>query len=95
MSSYGYLKNLPVDIVKIDGVFVQNLLAGSSDYVVVKSITEIAHFMNKKVVAEFVENAEALELLKEIGVDFVQGYMIDKPDAIDRLLDMKLDSISI
>jgi diguanylate cyclase (GGDEF)-like protein len=91
MSSYGYLKNLPVDTVKIDGVFVQNMVAGSSDYAVVKSITEIAHFMNKKVVAEFVENAEVLELLREIGVDYVQGYMIDRPDSIDRLLTM--DSI--
>ncbi len=88
MSSYGYLKNLPVDSVKIDGAFVKNMVAGSSDYAVVKSITEIAHFMKKKVVAEFVENAAVLELLREIGVDYVQGYMIDRPDSINRLLNM-------
>lgn len=86
MSSYGYLKNLPVDMVKIDGVFVKNLVANSSDYAVVKSITEIAHFMKKKVVAEFVENDEALDLLREIGVDYAQGYMFDKPGSLDRLV---------
>lgn len=88
MSSYAYLKHLPVDVVKIDGVFVQHLTADSSDYAVVKSVTEIAHFMNKKVVAEFVETAEALELLREIGVDYVQGFLIDRPGSIDRLLDL-------
>jgi diguanylate cyclase (GGDEF)-like protein len=85
MSSYGYLKNLPVDVVKIDGAFVKDLVADSSDYAVVKSITEIAHFMKKKVVAEFVETKEILDLLREIGVDYVQGYMIDKPGSLDRL----------
>jgi len=88
MSSYGYLKNLPVDIVKIDGAFVKELVAGSSDYAVVKSITEIAHFMKKKVVAEFVDSNETLDLLREIGVDYVQGYMIDKPGSLDRLVNI-------
>jgi len=90
MSSYGYLKNLPVDVVKIDGAFVKELVADSSDYAVVKSITEIAHFMKKKVVAEFVENNEILDLLREIGVDYAQGYMIDKPGSLDRLANMHL-----
>ena len=86
MSSYGYLKNLPVDVVKIDGAFVKELVADSSDYAVVKSITEIAHFMKKKVVAEYVENADIFNLLREIGVDYVQGYMIDKPGSLNRLI---------
>jgi len=86
MSSYGYLKNLPVDIVKIDGAFVKTLIAGSSDYAVIKSITEIAHFMKRKVVAEYVESDEILALLREIGVDYAQGFLIDKPGSIDRLL---------
>ena len=86
----GYLKNLPVDVVKIDGAFVKELVADSSDYAVVKSITEIAHFMKKKVVAEFVENNEILDLLREIGVDYAQGYMIDKPGSLDRLANMHL-----
>lgn len=86
MSSYGYLKNLPIDVVKIDGAFVKNLAPASSDYAVIKSITDIAHFMRKKVVAEYVESEEVLNLLREIGVDYVQGFMFDKPDSIDRLL---------
>lgn len=85
MSSYGYLKDLPVDLVKIDGAFVKNMVAGSSDYAVVKSITEIAHFMNKKVVAEYVESDEILDLLREVGVDYAQGYLIGRPDFIDHL----------
>jgi len=88
MSSYGYLKNLPVDVVKIDGAFVKELVADSSDFAVVKSITEIAHFMKKKVVAEYVENGEILGLLREIGVDYAQGYMIDKPGTLERLVDL-------
>ncbi|MEJ2564540.1 MAG: DUF1631 family protein [Gammaproteobacteria bacterium] len=90
MSSYGYLKNLPVDMVKIDGGFVKDLVAESSDYVVVKSITEIAHFMKKIVVAEYVESEEIFALLREIGVDFAQGYMIDRPGSLDRLASMHL-----
>lgn len=90
MSSYGYLKTLPVDVIKIDGAFVKELVADSSDYAVVKSITEIAHFMNKRVVAEFVENKDILDLLREIGVDYAQGYMIDKPGSLDRLVDLHI-----
>jgi diguanylate cyclase (GGDEF)-like protein len=89
MSSYGYLKNLPVDVVKIDGAFVKNLVADSSDYAVVRSITEIAHFMKKKVVAEYVESGEILDLLRKVGVDYAQGYMIDKPGSLDRLAEVR------
>ncbi len=86
MSSYGYLKDLPVDIVKIDGSFVKNLINNPCDFAVVKSITDIAHVMNKKVVAEYVETKEILDLLREIGVDYAQGYLIDKPGPLTRLL---------
>jgi diguanylate cyclase (GGDEF)-like protein len=79
MSSYAYLKNLPVNYLKIDGAFVKDIVNNSSDYAVVKSICEIGHFMGKKVIAEFVENAEILAVLKELGVDYAQGYGIEKP----------------
>ena len=79
MSSYAYLKNLPVDFLKIDGAFVKDMVGNPSDYAVVKSICEIGHFMGKKVIAEFVENYEILALLKELGVDYAQGYGIEKP----------------
>jgi diguanylate cyclase (GGDEF)-like protein len=86
MSSYAYLKNLPVDVVKIDGAFVKNMDVNASDYAVVKSVCEVAHFMEKKVVAEFVGSEAVLELLREIGVDYAQGYFIEKPVALDGLI---------
>ena len=86
MSSYAYLKNLPVDLIKIDGVFVKNMESNSIDYALVKSICEVGHFMNKKVVAEYVENDTILNLLCAIGVDYAQGYAIDEPGPLDRLL---------
>ncbi|MCC6208443.1 MAG: DUF1631 family protein [Gammaproteobacteria bacterium] len=87
LSSYAYLKNLPVDFLKIDGAFVKEMDRNPSDYAVVKSITEIGHFMGKKIIAEYVENETILNLLREIGVDYAQGYVIDKPG---RLLDFTL-----
>lgn len=89
MSSYAYLKNLPVDYLKIDGTFVKDMANNPSDYAVVKSVCEIGHFMGKKVIAEFVENDEILTLLKELGVDYAQGYGIEKPR---RLTDLVQDS---
>lgn len=85
MSSYAYLKNLPVDYLKIDGTFIKDVTSNSSDYAVVKSICEIGHFMGKKIVAECVENDETLQLLKELGVDFAQGYGIERPKNLDDL----------
>ncbi len=79
LSSYTYLKNLPVDYLKIDGSFVKNMHENPEDYAVVKSISDIGHFMGKKVIAEFVENESIMEKLREIGVDFAQGYLIQKP----------------
>lgn len=70
LSSYSYLKNLPVDYLKIDGTFVKDIATSPSDYAVVKSINEIGHFMGKKVIAEFVESKAILGKLQEIGVDF-------------------------
>lgn len=79
MSSYAYLKNLPVDFLKIDGAFVKKMDENPYDYAVVKSITEVGHFMGKKIIAEFVENERILDMLREIGVDYAQGYAIAKP----------------
>jgi diguanylate cyclase (GGDEF)-like protein len=86
LSSYSYLRNLPVDFLKIDGVFVKDILDNPNDYAVVKSINEIGHFMGKKTIAEFVENDEVLEVLREIGVDFAQGYGIGMKVPITELL---------
>ena len=82
------MKHLPVDYVKIDGVFIKDIVNDKSDYAMVKSITEMVKFLGMKTVAEYVENDEILELLKDIGVDYAQGYGIEKPIPLDQVLDM-------
>ncbi len=79
-SSFHYVKQLPVDYVKIDGSFIRNLTQNPDDQVFVKVLVEAARGFGKKTVAEFVENAEILALLKGYGVDYAQGYYIGKPD---------------
>ncbi len=86
MSSFGYLKNLPVDFLKIDGSFVRGVAVDEIDYAMVKSINEIGHVMKKQTIAEFVEDDEIIARLREIGVDFAQGYGIARPMPIDELL---------
>jgi diguanylate cyclase (GGDEF)-like protein len=78
-SSFYYLRELPLDIVKIDGSFIRSLPTSPEDRVFVKALTEMASGLHKMTVAEFVEDAETLELLTEIGVDYAQGYYIGKP----------------
>lgn len=85
LSSYSYLRNLPVDYVKIDGVFVKDIVDSPGDYAVVRSINEIGHYMGKQTIAEYVESDGVLERLREIGVDYVQGYHIDKPCPLEQL----------
>jgi len=79
LSSFAYLKNLQVDYLKIDGMFVRDIVDDPIDRAMVRSINEIGHVMGKKTIAEFVENDGVLALLRNIGVDYVQGYGIEKP----------------
>lgn len=83
LSSFGYLKNLPVEYLKIDGAFVKDLISNPIDHAMVRSINDIGHVMGKQTIAEFVENAATLEALRNIGVDYVQGYWLGKPQPID------------
>ncbi|MCW8930411.1 MAG: EAL domain-containing protein [Gammaproteobacteria bacterium] len=85
LSSFAYLKQLPVDLLKIDGLFVHNIDVEPIDYAMVKSINEIAHLYNKKTVAEFVESEEILSKLLELGVDYAQGYGISKPMGLSEI----------
>jgi len=78
-ASWFYLRQLPVDFVKIDGSFVRNLASKEEDRLFVKAINDVAQGLGKKTIAEFVENAESLKMLKELGVDYAQGYYIGKP----------------
>ena len=78
-ASYQYLKHLPVDYLKIDGMFVKDMASNKDDYALVKSINEIAHLMGKETIAEYVETDELVELLRDMGVDYVQGYAISRP----------------
>ncbi len=80
-SSYKYLKNLPVDFVKIDGSFVSNLVEDFIDQRIVSSICEIARATNSKTIAEHVGNYETLELLRELGIDYAQGFFVGRPGA--------------
>ena len=86
LSSYAYLKHLPVDYVKIDGAFIKDMVADKSDYAMVKSINEMVQFLGMKTIAEYVENSEILALLKEIGVDYAQGYGIAKPVPMEEII---------
>ncbi|HEY9097974.1 MAG TPA: EAL domain-containing protein [Thiobacillus sp.] len=78
-SSFAYLKHLQVDTLKIDGLFVRNLPVDRDNQVFVKAIADVARGMGKRTIAEFVEDARTLEMLREFGVDMVQGYHLDKP----------------
>ncbi len=82
LSSFAYLRNLPVDFLKIDGVFVKDIVDDPIALAMVKSINEIGQVMGKKTIAEFVENEPILEKLREIGVDYAQGYGVGRPQRI-------------
>ena len=79
MSSFGYLKNLPVDFLKIDGSFVRNIDVNPVDQAMVKAVQDVARLMNMRTVAEFVENQASLDTLKSIGIDRAQGYFLGRP----------------
>ncbi len=81
LSSFSYLKKLPVDYVKIDGCFIRDLMHDDTDRIFVKSIIDIAHALGIKTVAEFVESDEILQTVRELGADYVQGFAIGKPFA--------------
>jgi len=82
LSSFTYLKHLSVDYLKIDGSFVKDMANDPIDRAMVASINEIGHVMGLKTIAEYVEDAEALQCLKDIGVDFAQGFWLHEPEPV-------------
>lgn len=81
-SSFGYLKDLPVDYVKLDGSFIQNLAHDKVKTAIVKAMNEVVHALGKLTVAECVEDATTLEVLRNIGVDYCQGFYTGKPESV-------------
>jgi len=82
LSSFGYLKHFPVDFLKIDGSFVREILRDPIDREMVRSINEIGHLTGKQTIAEFAENAEIIQMLTSLGVDYAQGYGIAQPQRV-------------
>jgi EAL domain-containing protein (putative c-di-GMP-specific phosphodiesterase class I) len=85
LSSYAYLQKLPVDYVKIDGIFVRDITTNMTNYAMVRSINELCHFLDLRTIAEYVEDMEIMEALREIQVDYGQGFGIAKPRRLDSL----------
>ncbi|MDX1633546.1 MAG: DUF1631 family protein [Marinobacter sp.] len=84
-TSYQYMRSLPVDLVKLDGAFVQQVAKSETDHAMVRSMVEMAHYMKREVIASQVESREALEALRLLGVDYAQGYVIEKPRLLSSL----------
>jgi diguanylate cyclase (GGDEF)-like protein/PAS domain S-box-containing protein len=93
VSSFAYLKALNADYLKIDGMFVGNISQDRVDHVMVRSIKEIGHAMGKKIIAESVESALVVEKLREIGVDYAQGFAIARPRPLDELLEVSVSDL--
>jgi diguanylate cyclase (GGDEF)-like protein/PAS domain S-box-containing protein len=88
LSSFSYLKQFPVDYLKIDGEFVRDITQDDKSYVFVRSMTEVGHCRDMEVIAEFVESDTMFDKLREANVDYVQGYTVGKPMPIDSLVEL-------
>ena len=86
LSSYAYLRDLPVDYLKIDGSFIRNIISDPVHLAMVRSINDIGHVMGKQTVAEYVQDQATIEQLSELGIDFAQGYGIGHPMPLESLL---------
>ncbi len=78
-ASFNYMRELPIDIIKIDGIFIKNLDINADDQLFVKALIDVAKGLGRKTIAEFVENEAILTILRNYGVDFAQGFYIGKP----------------
>ncbi len=89
LSSFGYLKSLPVDFLKIDGGFVRDILDDPIDLALVESINQIGHILDIRTIAEYVENDRIAAVLRRLGVDYAQGYAIDRPAPLAELAETR------
>ena len=86
LSSFAYLKELPIDCLKIDSSFIKTMDNSDVDYSVVSTINHLGHIMGVSTVAEGVENRNQHQLLKKIGVDYIQGFLVKHPQQLDKIL---------
>lgn len=86
LSSFSYLKQFPVDYLKIDGEFIRDIIEDDTSFVFVRSMSEVGHCLEMKVIAEYVESDEMFEKLRAANIDFIQGYTVGKPVDIQSLL---------
>ena len=93
LATFEYLKHLPVDVVKIDGSFIQHLELESVDHSIVRAVADVARFMGIQTVAEYVETDEVRGYLADTGIDFVQGYGIERPMPIEAFFAQERDRI--
>jgi diguanylate cyclase (GGDEF)-like protein/PAS domain S-box-containing protein len=91
LSSFAYLKNLPVDFLKINGAFVKDIATDPIDLAMVRSINEIGQLLGKQTIAEYVEDEAILQRLQELGVDYAQGYYIGRPQPLEQLLNRETE----
>ena len=85
-SSYSYVRSLPLDYLKIDGTYIRNILNDKTDQALTASMVDVAHALGLKVIAEYVDSEATYSWLKDIGVDYVQGYWVHKPERLDSLV---------
>jgi len=86
LSSFSYLKQFPVDYLKIDGEFIRDIIDDDKSFVFVRSMTELGHCLDMKVIAEFVESDTMFDRLRDANVDYIQGYTVGRPVSIDTLV---------
>ena len=82
LSSFTYLKNLPVDYLKIDGQFISNVASDTVDESMVSAINQVGKAMGIETIAERVETREVLDKLSELGIEYAQGYFIARPTSV-------------
>jgi len=87
LSSFAYLKELPIDCLKIDASFIKTMDNSDVDYSVVSTINHLGHIMGVSTVAEGVESKSQHQLLKKIGVDYIQGFLVKHPQLLDKIID--------
>ncbi|HEV2611808.1 MAG TPA: EAL domain-containing protein, partial [Noviherbaspirillum sp.] len=88
-SSFAYLKMLPVDYLKIDGMFVRDITANGINHALVRAINDVGHVMGMETIAEFVENDAILEIIRDLGVDYAQGHAVGSLKPLQAMSIMK------